>query len=630
MFRQLGLSIGMVSLCLSHVGVAADDPSMPKWIWGRQDRSAGQQACLFTRFDLNDRVLRARLRGVADYCRATLYVNGQRVGGREPYGPVVDVDVADRLNVGQNTIGVCCRSIDGPSAVFLRLDLEFENRRQRTIRTDERWQATRLEGDGLDWPQIEGINPKLVALFGRVARFPWGETSDTVTVRPLDDYTQWKQAQGTKTGTDPATFRVMPGFEIELLRSAKQGEDSWVSMTFDPQGRLVVAKEKQGLLRFTLTKAADEEIRVETINEKLRECRGLLFAHNSLYAMANKDKGLYRLRDTDGDDRFDQVRLLKTFDGDVGHGRNQLVLGPDGLIYAIFGDAVYEPQGSKKRPPALSNPTRAEKTRSGFLARADSDGRDWEVLVRGLRNPFGIAFNADDELFTYDADAEYDMGTPWYRPTRVDHLISGADFGWRRVTKQWPPYVPDRPDIAQPTLDIGKGSPTAVAFGTGSGFPPPYEKALFVLDWAYGRILAVHLSPRGSSYAAKAESFVRGRPANVTDVEFGPDGAMYFITGGRGTQSALYRVCYQGAKIHTNPATQQQRERDRHAARSRKLRRSLETLHARRDSGAVAKAWPHLNSDDPWIRHAARVAIEWQPVERWQPRALTEERPWVP
>ena len=246
-----------------------------------------------------------------------------------------------------------------------------------------------------------------------------------------------------------------------------------------------------------------------------------------------------------------------------------------------------------------------------------------------LRNPFGIAFNVDGELFTYDADAKYDMGAPWYRPTRVDHLISGSDFGWRRVTKQWPPYVPDRPDISQPTLDIGKGSPTAVAFGTGSGFPPPYQNALFILDWAYGRILAVHLSPRGSSYAAKAESFVRGRPANVTDVEFGPDGAMYFITGGRGTQSALYRVRYQGAKIDTKPATQQQRERDRHAARSRKLRRSLETLHGRRDSKAVAIAWPHLNSDDPWIRHAARVAIEWQPVKRWQPSALTEERPWA-
>ena len=412
---------------------------------------------------------------------------------------------------GQNTIGFCCRSIDGPSAVFLRLDLEFEDRRQRTILTDERWQSIPIQGDDLDWPQIEGLKPKPVAMFGCVARFPWGETSDSVTVRPLDDYTQWKQAQGTKTGTAPATFRVVPGFEIELLHSADRGEDSWVSMTFDPQGRLIVAMEKQGLLRLMLTKSADEEIRVETIDERLRECRGLLFARGSLYAMANNDKGLYRLLDTNGDDRFDQVRLLKTFDGDVGHGRNQLVLGPDGLVYAIFGDSVYEPQAAKKRPPALLNPTRAEKTRSGFFARTDFDGRDWEILVRGLRNPFGIAFNPDGEPFTYDADAEYDMGASWYRPTQVNHLISGADFGWRRVTKQWPPYVPDRPDIPQTTLDIGKGSPTAVVFRHRMKMPCSSSTGLTAAFWPCISRRAVRVTLPKLNH-----SFVAGRPTSPT------------------------------------------------------------------------------------------------------------------
>jgi len=29
------------------------------------------------------------------------------------------------------------------------------------------------------------------------------------------------------------------------------------------------------------------------------------------------------------------------------------------------------------------------------------------------------AFNRHGDLFTYDADMEWDMNTPWYRPTRV-------------------------------------------------------------------------------------------------------------------------------------------------------------------------------------------------------------------
>ena len=66
-------------------------------------------------------------------------------------------------------------------------------------------------------------------------------------------------------------------------------------------------------------------------------------AHDALYANANNSKGLYRLRDTDGDDRFDEVKLLRQFPGGVGHGRNDLALGPDGMIYSMHGDSVEVP-----------------------------------------------------------------------------------------------------------------------------------------------------------------------------------------------------------------------------------------------------------------------------------------------
>ena len=180
------------------------------------------------------------------------------------------------------------------------------------------------------------------------------------------------------------------------------------------------------------------------------------------------------------------------------------------------------------------------------MLRTDRDGKQWELLAAGLRNPFGIAFNPLGDLFTYDADAEFDMGSPWYRPTRVNQLVSGADFGWRGVTGKWPPYFPDHADNALPTLDIGRGSPTAVAFGTGTRFPADYQQALFILDWSYGRILAVHLAPRGAGYRAWAETFLQGRPLNVTDITVGPDGALWIVTGGRKTQSALYRIAYTG------------------------------------------------------------------------------------
>src|SRR5205823_5558599 len=52
----------------------------------------------------------------------------------------------------------------------------------------------------------------------------------------------------------------------------------------------------------------------------------------------------------------------------------------------------------------------------------------------------------------------------------------------------------------------------------------------------------------------------------------------------------------------------------------------LESFHVKRNPAAIDFAWPHLNSDDRWLRYAARVAIETQDVVLWQQRALDETR----
>ncbi len=154
---------------------------------------------------------------------------------------------------------------------------------------------------------------------------------------------------------------------------------------------------------------------------------------------------------------------------------------------------------------------------------------------------YDIAFNRDGELFGFESDAECDWGLPWYRPIRVLHLVSGGEYGFREGTGKWPAYYEDS---LPPVVDVGVGSPTGIKFGDRSNFPEKYKKALFALDWSYGRIFAVHLTAYGSSYRGTVETFLTGKPLNVTDLEFGADGAMYFITGGRGTAAGLYRVSY--------------------------------------------------------------------------------------
>ena len=37
-------------------------------------------------------------------------------------------------------------------------------------------------------------------------------------------------------------------------------------------------------------------------------------------------------------------------------------------------------------------------------------------------------------MFTFDADMEWDVGQPEYRPTRINH-VSGGEYGWRWGTE---------------------------------------------------------------------------------------------------------------------------------------------------------------------------------------------------
>ena len=86
-----------------------------------------------------------------------------------------------------------------------------------------------------------------------------------------------------------------------------------------------------------------------------------------------------------------------------------------------------------------------EKAPGGYICRVDPDGKHWELVSMGYRNPFDIAFNRDGELFTYDSDMEWDVNMPWYRPTRVLHVASGGDFGYRNGAGKWPTVLHRQP-----------------------------------------------------------------------------------------------------------------------------------------------------------------------------------------
>lgn len=456
----------------------------------------------------------------------------------------------------------------------------------------------------------------------------------------------WTLARQASKGAAPSatpanSLRVLKDFQAELLYSVPAStQGSWVNLCVDPKGRLIVSDQYGGLFRVTPPARGGNaaETKVEPIDVPLGEAQGLLWAFDSLYVVVNRgskyNSGLYRVKDTNNDDKLDKVELLKRIDGGGEHGPHAVLLTPDGkslvvvcgnqtrLVRPLKSSRVPQHWGEDLLLPRLPDGNgfmRGVLGPGGAIYQVDPEGKNWELLSVGFRNQYDAGFNREGELFTYDADMEWDMNTPWYRPTRVNHVTSGSEFGWRNGAGKWPAYYPDSLGAV---VNVGPGSPTGVCFGYGAKFPSKYQDAFYICDWSYGKLYAVHLTPHLSSYKGEIEEFVTGTPLPLTDVVINPvDGAMYFTVGGRRTQSGLYRITYQG-KEATTPSKPETR-----GAKERKLRQDLEAFHGKQDPRAIEAAWPYLDHEDRYIRFAARVALEHQPPRGWQQRALEEKEP---
>ena len=486
--------------------------------------------------------------------------------------------------------------------------------------------------------KINGSRLIVASLFAAgLCSCQWQDPSEVAALKALHDSALYEVSRN---------LEVPEGFQVELIYAVpleKQG--SWVALTSDAAGRLITSDQFGSLYRVTVGERASGT-RVEKLDVPIGHAQGLLYAHDSLYVTVNlypsaKDKGtegsgVYRLWDSNGDDQFDQVELLQSLEpvknenGHGEHGPHALRLAPDGRIYLVAGNGTSLPQPLEPTSPHrgwaddLLIPTSDAFVPGGWIARTDKTGEAWELFAGGLRNSYDIAFQADGELFTFDADSEHDIGMPWYRPTRVHHVVSAGEYGWRYDSGPWRPYGkwPNHyPDSVDSAVDVGFGSPAGIVFGTGARFPARYQRALFACDWASGKIYAIHLQPQGATYKATFETFLKGSALPVTDIVVHQDGALYFTVGGREARSGLFRIRYTKEETTDsvgpidNPS----------ASRARELRRHLEEFHGRENPRAVQEAWPHLSSPDRAIRYAARIAIEHQDPAQWQDRALREE-----
>ncbi len=471
-----------------------------------------------------------------------LYVNGRHVGGGQNW-KLLDVhDITKYLTPGLNTVAVeAVNTEQGSAGLVARVVVKQQGNTHVEHSTDATWKTALKEFPQWQKPKFKDNQWLAARAFGNLGEtLPWG---NEVTVAGAE-----------------GRFKVTPQFHVEWLVDPKD-TGSLICMTFDEFGHIIASRENGPLV---IVHDSDKDGLLETVStycEDLKNVQGLLSVSGKVYAVGQGPEGaaLYRLSDEDQDGKIDRVEAILKFSGEMGeHGPHALTLGPDGLLYMIVGNFsraadeyestspyhdYYEGELVTPRYEDASGHAVGIKAPGGSVIRTDITGASVELFAGGLQNPYDLAFNQEGELFTCDSDMEWDSGMPWYRPTRFNHVSAGAEFGWRSGWAKWPNYFVDS---LPPTLEMGRGSPAGIETYSHFMFPRRYHNSLFVCDWSRGRILSVRTKPYGASYKATAEVFLEGQPLNVTDIAVGPDGWLYFCTGGRDTEGGIYRVVWDG------------------------------------------------------------------------------------
>ncbi|MCY3958257.1 MAG: PQQ-dependent sugar dehydrogenase [Chloroflexi bacterium] len=290
-----------------------------------------------------------------------------------------------------------------------------------------------------------------------------------------------------------------------------------VALAFGPDDRLYISMSNNAILTHAGVPGAEAPVAFAQGLDPLGvdEPRGVAFIGDAAYASVRKK--IIRLRDTSGSGAADEsVEIVTGLPerADLLHRNNGIVAGPDGLLYVAVG--------------STSNMGEEPETElSGTILRVAPDGSRVDVVARGFRNPFDLAFAPNGELFCTDNAPDVPVRAADDAPDELNHVIEGRDYGHPTVWGEPPEgSTTQGPAAALPA----HAAATGITFFTGPQAGAFAGDAL-VATWGPGlgrssythNVLRVRLERRGETYAGEVHPFVTGldRP---TDVVIAPDG----------------------------------------------------------------------------------------------------------
>ena len=285
---------------------------------------------------------------------------------------------------------------------------------------------------------------------------------------------------------------------------------------------------------------ADVSMRIlNDFSEEVTDVAGglLVRAKDAFIAIA---PDLWRLEDKNGDGIWDKKTSISTgyqvHIGFGGHGMSGIVEGPDGRIYWNIGDigaSITTVDGRK-----VENPN------SGFIARANPDGSDFEIFATGLRNTHEFDFDEYGNLISSDNDGDHPGESE-----RLVHVVEGSDAGWRSnwqygkytdpKNNKYHVWMDEKLSIPRwegqaayimPPIQNYHNGPTGMVYNPGTALGSEWKNKFFLVEFVgtptRSHIWSFGLKPKGASFVLNGEKDILSGVL-PTGIKFGPDGALY-------------------------------------------------------------------------------------------------------
>jgi putative membrane-bound dehydrogenase-like protein len=352
-----------------------------------------------------------------------------------------------------------------------------------------------------------------------------------------------------------AQMFVPEGFKVEVVASEPDVRQP-VAFAWDERGRIWVAEafsyptkrpDGEGLDRIVILADEDGDGRFESrkvFAEKLNLVSGLEIGHGGVWVGAAPE--LLFIADRNHDDKPDgppQVLLDGFGYQDTHETLNSFLWGPDGWLYGNQGVFNTARIGKPGVPPEQQPELRAGVWRYHPVRHT------FEIFAHGGSNPWGLDYDEHGELFMTHCRSFWGRGL-------TTHVIQGGQF-WNQVNANYAPFIianapKEFPEfrnylLASARYDHGAGgagvrgsdaiygghSHVGTMIYLGDNWPEEYRGRLFTHNLGGHQINQQINKPLGSGYdtvhAGRDMLFCTDPKYVAVDLQYGPDGAVYFI-----------------------------------------------------------------------------------------------------